>query len=58
MLQFLNLKKSKINNYLEVHVGGGTDVAIKVMNLETDKCIRYVFINSGSTYKIKNIPER
>lgn len=50
-------KKSNINNYLEVHVGGGTDVAIKVMNLETDKCIRYVFINSGSTYKIRNIPE-
>lgn len=50
-------KKSKIDNYLEVHVGGGTDVAIKVMNLYTDKCIRYVFINSGSTYKIRNIPE-
>lgn len=27
------------------------------MNLENDKCIRYVFINSGSTYKIRNIPE-
>jgi len=50
-------KKSRINNYLEVQVGGGTDVAIKVMNLNTDKCIRYVFINSGSTYKIRNIPE-
>jgi curved DNA-binding protein CbpA len=50
-------KKSKIDNYLEVHVGGGTDVAIKVMNLQTDKCIRYVFINSGSTYRIRNIPE-
>ncbi|UKJ07918.1 J domain-containing protein [Solitalea lacus] len=50
-------KKSKIDNYLEVQVGGGTDVAIKVMNLRTDKCVRYVFINSGSTYKIRNIPE-
>jgi hypothetical protein len=50
-------KKSSINNYIEVHVGGGTDVVIKVMNLHTDKCIRYVFINSGSTYKIRNIPE-
>lgn len=50
-------KKSKIDNYLEVKVGGGTDVAIKVMNLKTDKCIRYVFVNSGSTYKIRNIPE-
>jgi hypothetical protein len=50
-------KKSKIDNYLEVKVGGGTDVAIKVMNARTQKCIGYVFINSGSTYKISNIPE-
>jgi hypothetical protein len=52
-----SLKKSKIDNYLEVKVGGGTDVAIKVMNARTQKCIGYVFINSGSTYKISNIPE-
>jgi len=50
-------KKSNIDNYLEVQVGGGTDVAIKVMDLKTDKCIRYVFINSRSSYKIRNIPE-
>jgi hypothetical protein len=50
-------QKSKIDNYLEVEVGSGTDVAIKLMNLESDKCIRYVYINSGSTFKIKNIPE-
>lgn len=50
-------KRSNINNYLEVHVGGGTDVVIKVMNVDTEECIRYVFINSGSTYKIRNIPE-
>src|SRR5690606_22190015 len=50
-------KKGKIKNRLEVHVGGGTDVAIKVMNISTEKCVRYVFINSGSTFKIRNIPE-
>lgn len=49
--------KSKIDNYLEIEVGGGTDVAIKVMNIKNDKCIRYVFINSGSIYRIRNIPE-
>jgi hypothetical protein len=27
------------------------------MHYETNKCIRFVFINSGSTYKIINIPE-
>lgn len=52
-----NPRKGKVDNFLEVTVGGGTDVAIKVIDLLTNKCVRYVFINSGSTYKIKNIPE-
>lgn len=50
-------KRGKINNKLEVSVGGGTDVAIKVMNVETERCVRYVFINSRTTYEITNIPE-
>ena len=50
-------EKGNVNNYLEVYVGSGTDVSIKIMNLNTDKCIRYVFINSDSTYSIRNIPE-
>jgi hypothetical protein len=50
-------KKGNVDNYLEVYVGSGTDVSIKVMNLNTEKCVRYVFINSGSTYTIRNIPE-
>ncbi len=49
--------KGKYDNYLEVQVGGGTDVVIKIMNSQTEKCIRYVYINSGTTYKIKNIPQ-
>lgn len=50
-------KRSKIDNSLNVTVGGGTDVVIKLMNVENDKCIRYVFINSNTSYAIKNIPE-
>jgi len=46
-----------IDNYLEVFVGGGTDVAIKIVNKETNKCIRYVFINRGTFYQIRGIPE-
>lgn len=49
--------KGNIKNRLEVIVGGGTDVSIKIMNIKTEKCIRYVFINSGTTYSIENIPE-
>lgn len=49
--------RGNIKNSLEVSVGGGTDVSIKIMNIETEKCTRYVFINSGTTYSIDNIPE-
>lgn len=50
-------RKGDIDNYLQVTVGSGTDVAIKVMNVESDLCIRYLYINSKSTYKVRNIPE-
>lgn len=46
-----------IENYLNVIVGGGTDVVIKLMDLKTDLCARYVFINSNSSFRISNIPE-
>ena len=48
---------SSIDNYLKVDVGNNTDVAIKVINAKTDVCIRFVYINSNSSFKIKNIPE-
>lgn len=45
------------DNYLKVTVGGGADVAIKIMNRETDACIRYFYLRSGEAYYSKNIPE-
>ena len=50
----------EIDNMLRVRVGSNTDVAIKLMNQVAgtrDVCIRIVYINSGDTYEIKNIPE-
>jgi hypothetical protein len=49
--------RGDVDNYLEVKVGGGTDVVIKVMNLRTNRCVRYVFINSRTTHRIRHIPE-
>ena len=46
-----------IDNSLEINVGGGTDVVVKLINVKSEKCIRYVFINSGSSYQIRNIPQ-
>lgn len=47
----------ELDNQLRVTVGGGTDVVIKVMEVSTDKCIRYVYVKSRSTYSIRNIPQ-
>lgn len=45
-----------IENYLKINVGN-TDVAIKLMNVDTDECIRFVYVNSNSSYSIQQIPE-
>jgi hypothetical protein len=49
--------KSDVDNYLLVKVGSGTDVAIKIMSAKNEKCIRFVYIKSKSSFKIKNLPE-
>lgn len=48
-----------LDNFLKVSVGSGTDVVVKLMRKDSkgDKCIRIVYIRSGDTYDIKNIPE-
>lgn len=44
-------------NNLDIKVGNNSDVVIKLINFENDKCIRNVYIKSDSNYIIKNIPE-
>lgn len=46
-----------IDNYLIINVGSGTDVAAKLMNQNTGTCVRYVFINSSTSYTIRQIPQ-
>ncbi|MEO6348086.1 MAG: DnaJ domain-containing protein [Aquaticitalea sp.] len=46
-----------LDNKLEVTVGYNTDAVVKLINVRTKKCIRYVYIRSGDTYNVKNIPE-
>ncbi len=48
-----------IDNFLSIKVGSGTDVVIKLMQkgYNEDACIRIVYIKSGDTYEIKNIPQ-
>jgi uncharacterized protein YraI len=49
----------EIDNYLRISVGSGTDVVVKLMKKGSylDECIRIVYVRSGDTYEIKNIPQ-
>ena len=49
-------KSGKLNNYLTINVGGGTDVALKLVSAKSGKAIRYAFINANETYTMRNIP--
>jgi hypothetical protein len=46
-----------LDNYLKVYVGSKTDVVLKLVRCSDNICIRSVFINSGDTYFITNIPQ-
>ena len=54
---FAPQKDRKMDNYLQVSVGNNTDVVVKLMNRNTDKCIRYVYVKSNDTFRINNIPQ-
>jgi uncharacterized protein YgiM (DUF1202 family) len=50
----------KIDNSLRVIVGSNTDVVIKLMKKQyndNDICSRIIFIRSGDTYYLRNVPE-
>lgn len=49
----------KLDNYLKINVGSGTDVVVKLMKKGnyTDECIRIVYVRSSDVFEIKNIPE-
>lgn len=46
-----------INNKLIISVGSNANAAVKMVDIVTEKCIRYVYIERNSTYTIRNIPE-
>lgn len=54
---FTSRYNKSLNNRLEVRVGYKADVVLKLINIESGKCIRYVYIRGGDIFKIRNIPE-
>ena len=49
-------EKGTIENFMEIKVGDGTDLTLRLLDAETNNCIRYVYIRKNDTYKLTNIP--
>lgn len=54
--RFKNRVDGKVDNYLQISVGWNTDVVVKLMKVNGNECIRYIYVRGGDTYKIKHIP--
>lgn len=50
-------KYGQQDNYFDIEIGNGCDVAIKIVDVATDKCIRYVFVPENSSANIQMIPQ-
>ncbi len=45
------------DNYFDITVGNGFDVALKIVDYSTNKCIRYVYAPQNETVTINQIPQ-
>ena len=45
------------DNYFDIAIGSGCNVAVKIMDWRTDKCIRYVYVAENSTTTVQEIPQ-
>lgn len=45
------------DNYFDITMGKGCNVAVKIMELGTDKCIRYVYVAENTTTTVQEIPQ-
>lgn len=45
------------DNYFDITMGEGYDVAVKIVDAQTDKCIRYAVVPENSTTTVTQIPQ-
>lgn len=45
------------DNYFDITIGKGCNVAVKIMDCHTNKCIRYVYVAENSTTTVQEIPQ-
>lgn len=45
------------DNYFDITVGKGFDVALKIIDASTNNCIRYIYVNENTTVTVNSIPQ-
>ena len=45
------------DNYFDIRIGSGCDVAIKIMDIQNNSCIRYCIVPENTTITINQIPQ-
>lgn len=45
-----------VDNYFDIELGGDADMAIKIVNIETEETVRYLFVPHNSRTTINEIP--
>lgn len=45
------------DNYFDIKMGADYDLVVKIMNCQTNKCIRYVYIPNNITTTVQDIPQ-
>lgn len=45
------------DNYFDIVMGEGCDVAVKIMDMSTHRCIRYVYVVENSETTVQEIPQ-
>lgn len=46
------------DNYFDITLGEGSDCIVKIMDTQTNKCIRQAFVAGGSSTTISQIPQK
>ena len=50
-------KYGQQDNYFDIEIGRGCNVAIKILDVEKDKCIRYIFAPENTSVNVQMIPQ-
>lgn len=50
-------KYGQQDNYFDIEIGNGCDVAVKIVDASTDKCIRYVLVPENTSVNVQMIPQ-